>query len=71
MESNENFDRRNLATMEAAIVKIRAAGARVVQPVKLVTLEEKMVDGGEDIDELMGKLTESITYRSRKSRQLN
>lgn len=55
VEPNKDFDVQNLAAMNAAISKIRDAGARVVQPVKLVTLEETMEEGGEDIDELMGK----------------
>ncbi|KAI4257637.1 MAG: hypothetical protein L6R42_005531 [Xanthoria sp. 1 TBL-2021] len=53
VEPNKDFDVQNLAAMNAAISKIRDAGARVVQPVKLVTLEETMEEGGEDIDELM------------------
>ncbi|KAL8709338.1 MAG: hypothetical protein Q9220_005931 [cf. Caloplaca sp. 1 TL-2023] len=53
VEPNERFEEQTLAAMNAAISKIREAGARVIQPVKLVTLEETMEDGGEDIDELM------------------
>ncbi|KAL8854605.1 MAG: hypothetical protein Q9221_000640 [Calogaya cf. arnoldii] len=53
VEPNEEFDEQNLAAMNAAIANIRGGGARVVQPVKLVTLEEAMEEGGGDIDELM------------------
>ncbi|KAL8948364.1 MAG: hypothetical protein Q9222_005448 [Ikaeria aurantiellina] len=53
VEPNQDFDQQNLAAMNAAISKIRNAGARVVQPVKLLTLEEAAEGGGGDIDDLM------------------
>lgn len=40
--------------MEAVVSRIRKAGARVVQPIKLMTLEETMAKGEKGFDTLMG-----------------
>ena len=41
--------------MEEAEKKLREAGARLVSAVKLIDMDGTQADGGEDIDDLMGR----------------
>ena len=54
-ESNHVLIKRQLEAMEEAEKKILKAGARVVSPVNLIDMDGTQADGGEDIDDLMGR----------------
>ena len=47
--------KRQFDAMEEAEEKIREAGARVVSAVDLIDMNGTQADGGEDIDDLMGR----------------
>ena len=55
-ESNYLLIKRQFEAMEEAEMKIRAAGAKVVSGVTLISMEETQAGGGEDIDDLMSKI---------------
>ena len=54
-ESNYVLIKRQFDAMGEAEKKIRKAGARVVSAVNLIDMNGTQADGGEDIDDLMGK----------------
>ena len=55
-ESNYLLIKRQFEAMEEAEMKIRAAGAKVVSGVTLISMEETQAGGGKDIDDLMSKI---------------
>lgn len=55
IQGNSVLIKTQFDAMEEAEKKLREAGARVVSAVKLIDMDGTQANGGEDIDDLMGR----------------